>query len=366
MNNLIISDIIVGQPAILQNHLVKCIDFILHEICDVKAILLSGGYGRAEGSWLMEQENFRPYNDYDFTVIVKDNTSKSLKNIITDDLASEIGINWIDIDVYTEEMLRCLRPTIKNYDIINGSTIIYGDQNILNITPTINVKNFTNKEIYTLYFTRAYTMLFSTPFDAKIINLSDDKMVFLRNQLAKGFLAVQDCQLLTEYNYYNSSYKKRFSYFSSVSDDCNKKKWFEWALNEKMEPRVKTDSVEFVQSAHYALFNFYINDMNKYLGCYFHNFSLSPKNIKKIHYTKFEMIGKYLLSKYSKKFEQFEKQIYLNIIQYILIHTYPGYSKSGFFDEQVEYLSRLVRKIDDDYDLPITWQNTRQLVKENR
>ena len=34
----------------------------------VVAIILTGGYGRGEGTWILEDGDYRPYNDYDFVV----------------------------------------------------------------------------------------------------------------------------------------------------------------------------------------------------------------------------------------------------------------------------------------------------------
>ena len=223
------------------------VDNILN-YCDynLEAIILCGGYGRGEGAWIQDIDgNPAPYNDYDIAVVSKKSFSNADYEKLRTKIASKIGISWIDIDWYTPEQLENLSPTIKNFDLLHASTVIYGDQNILKSVHDIDSKKIGEYDIVTLYKTRIWTFLGSWKGDFH--NLIGDEAVFFKNQMAKAILAACD-MLLVKDKQYTPSYKERVKLVKSQYE-CNGKikELSEWALKEKLYPSSESISVDYME-----------------------------------------------------------------------------------------------------------------------
>jgi predicted nucleotidyltransferase len=136
-------------------------NIILQRFSRIDAIILCGGYGRGEGSWIIEKSTKKvyPYNDYDLYIVT--DMKLSLKKIseIENEISKKVGLRWIDIDTITKVKLTNLKPSIKNIDLKYASKIIYGDMNILKEIPDINPSNISTVDIETLYFTRLWTFM---------------------------------------------------------------------------------------------------------------------------------------------------------------------------------------------------------------
>lgn len=65
------------QKKVLITDLDYIVQECIKEFPTLQAVILYGGYGRGEGSWIYDNEKWKPYNDYDIVVIVK----KRLNNI---------------------------------------------------------------------------------------------------------------------------------------------------------------------------------------------------------------------------------------------------------------------------------------------
>ena len=92
-----------------------------------QAIYLVGGYGRGEGAWYEDQSGIHPYNDFDLAVITDKPLSHNKTEILRKELAKEVGIKWVDIDYYSIATLQSLTPTIHNVDLLEGGSLIYGE-----------------------------------------------------------------------------------------------------------------------------------------------------------------------------------------------------------------------------------------------
>lgn len=228
----------------INDRLQKDIEILLYElILNLKnepiAIYLCGGYGRNEGAWWIDSEGrLQPYNDYDLAVITNSpmNREKYLK--VRKILAKKIGIQWIDINFYTLEEIHNFRPTIKNYDLIHASKLIYGKFNLKLEAPFFSSSDITKKDIDILFKTRIWTFLGSWKGDFHKLN--NDEALFFRNQMAKSILAACDMLLIKEKKY-NESYRKRIDIICSLyANNINLCKLAKWALNEKMRPTYQT------------------------------------------------------------------------------------------------------------------------------
>mgnify|MGYP000400678164 CR=1 FL=1 len=103
-----------------------------------QAIIIYGSYGRNEGAWILDKNNFLPYNDFDI-VIVDDSTNNSNYNKkLNESLKKKLNVDWIDLQVLSRKKLKSLsKRTIFNYDLKYGSKVIYGDKEILYGTQAI-------------------------------------------------------------------------------------------------------------------------------------------------------------------------------------------------------------------------------------
>lgn len=358
--------VLKNQPEILQKHMEECIYFILSNYENVISIILTGGYGRKEGSWIKEGEVYRTYNDYDFVVIIERKKNRTKKGIDTSKLAKNLGINWIDIDVFFLDEIKFLKPTIKNFDIIHGSCVIYGNNEVYDLMPRIKPSKISSKEYYTFFFTRAYTLLCCLPKNKNISDLSKEERLFFHNQIAKGFLAIMDCELLHNYSFYHSSYKKRLDFYLDHSINDKKNKLFQWALNEKLNPCIEPYDVNFSKDLLKNLLFLYQTDMNKYLGIYLKNKNLNPSNISKYFFIKPEILLKFLASFISKRFKYLRKNIFLDIIQYVLIMTWPNRSSKYKWETNSRNLKKYVSYFGYNSTSSPSWRQIKEIVEDSR
>jgi len=82
----------------------------LRLIPSVKSIILGGGFGRGEGSVLVDDSGVVPVNDYDIFVIVSDEDSRDYRPISAE-IAQQLGIRWIDIIPVKHSSISTLPPT---------------------------------------------------------------------------------------------------------------------------------------------------------------------------------------------------------------------------------------------------------------
>jgi len=105
---------------------------------NLRSILISGGFGRGEGSIIVEDNQIRPLKDYDIFVIVKKKPKHKLIEFIHTKSYEKLGIEnptnkdfvfsdfVIDINFTTEKRLS-LRPDIFSHELKNASKILWGE-----------------------------------------------------------------------------------------------------------------------------------------------------------------------------------------------------------------------------------------------
>lgn len=199
------------------------------------AILLYGGYGRGEGAWYEENNGeVMPYNDYDIDIICEQKIDNNFIQKFRKELALKVGVRWIDIGVIHPKMIKNYKPTIKNIDLKEASTLLYGDKSIYDLFPTMNVKDIGETDIILLYKTRIWTFLGSWEGSFKDLNIEESR--FFKNQMAKATLAVCDLLLIAKQSY-TPSYVKRAEIASSLFPNiANLEFYCKWAIKEKLRP----------------------------------------------------------------------------------------------------------------------------------
>ena len=110
---------------------------ILSVVDNVDAIFLTGGFGRSEGSVLVNDGRCQPLNDYDLVVITDSSISEILLENTRLKLAEECGIRQVDLALKRINDLQALKFTMSNYDLIHASTMIYGSIDIKKVIPRV-------------------------------------------------------------------------------------------------------------------------------------------------------------------------------------------------------------------------------------
>lgn len=198
------------------------------------AIYLVGGYGRGEGAWYEDEEGLHPYNDFDLAVITDTPLSHEKTETLRKELAKEVGIKWVDIDYYSVGKLFSLTPTIHNVDLLEGCSLIYGEDVIKTYNIRIDKKKIGKEDIIKLYRTRMWTFLGS--WDGAFRNLNVEESRFFRNQMAKAVLAANDMRLVN-LKEYTTSYRERAKIImNEFKDDASIYELTEWAIKEKLRP----------------------------------------------------------------------------------------------------------------------------------
>ena len=196
-----------------------------------QAIIIYGSYGRNEGAWILDKNNFLPYNDFDI-VVVDDSTNNSNYNKkLNESLKKKLNVDWIDLQVLSRKKLKSLsKRTIFNYDLKYGSKVIYGDKGILGLIP-LNLKSKINiKDLEVLFNTRLWTFYGSY---VTLNSLDEKKSRFFKYQMSKAILASIESFLIRN-NYYNCSYKLKVKKFIEISNENHELAL--WALEEKLNP----------------------------------------------------------------------------------------------------------------------------------
>ena len=225
------------KNEILNEHMNYIVSQILKIVPDVQTILLCGSYGRGEGTWIRisQLESYKPYNDYDL-IVVSDSkiVSNDMINALRIQCADQIGIKWVDIDLYTTKEISKLRTIQKNVDIVYGNRVVYGMPIRWN-TKIINSSRLGNADIETLYFTRMWAFWGTYHLLKKNI-LTIDESIFFRNQMAKAILACVDVILIKK-GIYDTSYREKVSRVVKLEKFSEYSEYFKKALEEKLSPQ---------------------------------------------------------------------------------------------------------------------------------
>ena len=340
------------------------VDAIISKLKDnIYNILLYGSYGRDEGAFFQNGNKIYPYNDYDLLVVVSKLLSNNDLEEIKKTLQNNLDIKWIDLSQKSITELKALKPSIFNYDLKYASKVIYGDKNILDIIPTINASKLPLEEANILFRTRMWTLLGSLNINGFNSTLAGDESRFFRNQMAKAILAIVDV-LLLQNNSYDSSYVKRVKVFNKLFSHKQELCLLsEWALSEKLTPKVPKMDKNEVLKLYSQVHKLYINEMFVALGKRFHTEITRPEKLELLwKYYPINILRRiaYLLIKPSA---EYEKSIMLDSIQLYLLMAYnKGGFKSHYLLKAKYFMKLLNNKLNPD----ISWNEARLIAAQMR
>ena len=327
------------------------------------SIILHGGYGRDEGSWIVENGEYRPYNDYDIFLIIEKKIPEDELNDIRKDLAKKIGIKWVDIIQLRPGELSSLRLSIKNYDLKYASKVIYKDENILKLMPEMDATKMPLVEGEILFFTRLWTLLGCL--DSKGVNqtLRGEASLFFRNQMAKSALAVVDVMLLLKGGYH-PSYRERvrrlielYPHRKDVHEIAR------WALEEKLWPQAPDMSAENVKALYTKINQLFFAEMLNLLSHYYGRKIATVNDVER-YYCYYpsnfaKRIGSILLRRSLRR----ERILAVNMAQMFIA---AAYGTSGINNEYFQQGLRYIRKLDPRVSMNISWDDARVRVAHLR
>lgn len=333
-----------GLTDAQKEKLKKDIDIIVKLILELAdssplAIVLCGGYGRGEGAWTTDAYgNVIPYNDYDLAVVSNKPFPAEKYEAIRKKIAEEVSIRWIDIDWYDPATIKKLSPTIKNYDLLNASSIIYGDRYIFENCRKINVSAIGEYDVITLYKTRIWTFLGSWKGD--FCDLYGDDAIFFRNQMAKAVLAACD-MILVKKHMYTPSYRDRVTAIAKMlQSDTQTVNLCNWALNEKLHPSSEELSEEMMRKLYWSAKKFFCDSMQDAMGDRSNYFS-DPDLTKKYFYFHTRYIASDLFNKIVRKTGIAEKILDVFLAQnYVFLSNSNGVIDSGRLRKAADILSK--------------------------
>jgi hypothetical protein len=203
------------QEAVIDRHLAT----ICQELNTLDprrdAIVLTGGFGRGEGSVSTDKGTIVPLNDYDVLLVTNTPIERSTLQSLGKKLARQIGIDYVDLGVVATESLPNWAWTQLVHDIKYGSVVLDGDPSILDRIPSLGARAIPVTEAARLFFNRLAGAMNALQDYESTDSLSPDAARLLAFQMSKMWIAVGDA-LLMLHGGYDASYAKRRDRFADL------------------------------------------------------------------------------------------------------------------------------------------------------
>jgi len=206
--------------AVVQGHLNVIMDEIRRTAPDAQAIVLSGGFGRGEGSVWRNGGKPRPLNDYDLLVACDESLRLDLKSAGSQ-LATRVGVDYVDIGPLSPAWFAKLNLTMFTFDLKYGSRTIWGNESLLESIPQFAPAEIPLWEGYQLLLNRMAGLLIGLrPHMLGPGPWPDTDFRFLVRQMTKAAIAIGDFHLLCLGDY-SSSYRQRLARLQNLQHALN-------------------------------------------------------------------------------------------------------------------------------------------------
>ena len=240
----------------------KDIDYIAGRVAallgnDLHSVLLCGGFGRGEGSVVIENGNIHIVNDYDFTVVLNVKNRFHYLSVyrrirtplekLAVSLAEELSIKQIDLSpkppVYFKKTNKL---KIENYEVKKGHYLVYGKKNPTSVMPDWKASDIPLFEGTWLFRNRGTGLLLAALYFMKtkgktIHNSKKENFVI---ECTKAQLAIGDSILLMHSNYHHL-YSNRTDCMnaidiSEIPHNKTIKPMYQKAVKQKLTPDFET------------------------------------------------------------------------------------------------------------------------------
>ncbi|MFX0196118.1 MAG: hypothetical protein ACFFCW_08350 [Candidatus Hodarchaeota archaeon] len=200
-------DIRIDQK--IENDMRKIVNTIIAKFGKdkIEAIILTGGFGRGEGSVLLKNGNPIPFNDYDVAVVPKETKlNKKCMASISQQLARDLSIDEVSLWIIKKLHLKKRPLSISSYEMKMAHQVLYGNLDILTMMPHYESRKLPLIQATILLYNRGIDLLKAR----KYLDTNPDwvGMTFLINAINKIFLAIGESILILN-NSYHYSYQER-------------------------------------------------------------------------------------------------------------------------------------------------------------
>lgn len=169
---------------------------------ELRAIILTGGYGRGEGTAYLSQGKEFPFNDYDMVVVASQNSLNLRKklHLLEKDLSKKVGLP-VDLYLHTPRSLKRSEHSLMNTEMLHGHSVVYGDRKTLQIMPSFSVETLPLEEGSRLLLNRGKLLLDMEQRFKERKALSDEERLHFAKFLLKSRLAYGDCLFMAAKDY---------------------------------------------------------------------------------------------------------------------------------------------------------------------
>jgi hypothetical protein len=214
----------MGKYTILDNEKIdsevqRILNAAVREICkavDVIAIILTGSFGRGEGTFVSKNNSFALSSDFEICVVapgIKNReTCKKLTEKLSKQLCADISVAWVTPERIAKNKngnatFGRSHPSILTYELKSGSKILYG-QDVLS-------QNLTDPTKIPLW--EGLRLLFNRMAESLVEQPSLDFQLYAEKWINKTLLACGDFLLLDK-KLYHYSYQERGRRLSTQVD----------------------------------------------------------------------------------------------------------------------------------------------------
>ena len=201
-----------------------------------QALILVGGFGRGEGSVLIDGGPIRPINDYDLVMVTTDHVDRDELRALRRQLADSLSVTWVDVTPRSPAALSRLPLTMYNYDLKYGSRVLYGDPAILDQIPSMDPRRMPLVEAELQFFTRLWCFLGAFSTDYLAHPPAAEAAFFLTNQMSKAILACVDAILIVDGQYHYSYRERRDRFLRRYGGQGQLAELARWAAEFKLRP----------------------------------------------------------------------------------------------------------------------------------
>ncbi|MCJ8346329.1 hypothetical protein MJH12_12370, partial [bacterium] len=169
---------------------------------DLSAVILGGGYGRAEGGICRADGKLYPYNDLDLFLVLKSKGRLNMKKIFksVEKLSEKLRVK-IDIGhVILKSQISNLPHTLMYHDLFEAHKVVYGEKSILfDHQPSWKGTSLPKSEVSQYLLNRGYGLIQSLRYNKGIDQTSDKD--YIKRNVFKAIQAIGDCILIEENHY---------------------------------------------------------------------------------------------------------------------------------------------------------------------
>jgi len=215
------------------------------------ALLLCGGFGRGEGSVVVDGKGVHIVNDYDFTVVLNAKNRfhylKLYKEVhaplerLAVELAAELDIKQVDLSPKPLSYFTGNQGLkIENYEVKMGHVLLYGDRDPTQDMPAWQAADIPLFEGTWLFRNRGAGLLLAALYFMDGGEMPDSKKENFIIECTKAHLAMGDAALLYNRRYHHL-YHKRYDIMenldiSAIPAGEDVRARYRAALNQKLSP----------------------------------------------------------------------------------------------------------------------------------